>query len=117
MTARELYDTVLQDGVRLVLEGATLYMEGSDELLNKWRDVLRERKCELVAMIRQPDRLTQLREFCPRMWTPVHVKGGGYGLIWGVHARGVVVHVLKTNVLLTLDPEDVEIIGGTLDHG
>jgi hypothetical protein len=110
MNASELLERMRAEGLDVVIEGSHLFLQGPQDRIARWCTAAKAVKAELWALVRGPDRLGCLRQFCPQLWTPVRVKGVGVGRLWGVHARGVVVHVLETNVLLTLDPNEVEVI-------
>jgi hypothetical protein len=117
--ARELMIEAESLGIKLFIEGGRLGCrpKAPEEFRAKiiaHKDAL----FELVLAGERPpegvDSIDALRRFLPGLWKLVKISDGRVGLLWGVHARGVVVSLGPKMGLLTLDPDKVTILS---QHG
>lgn len=107
---RSLLDECERTGVQLTVENGRLRIAPAPslDLLSRLK-VHREELIELVCKASQqsPSSLEGLRRFAPSLWNTVRTVDGRIGVLWGVHARGVVVSFDPATPLLTLDPADL----------
>jgi hypothetical protein len=61
------------------------------------------------------DQIVELRRLTPGLLRSVKTKDGRRGVLWGVHARGVIVSFGSGRPLLTLEPTSISMICGEND--
>ena len=112
---KEILNEASQLGVKLFIEGGRLACQPKPPDFLSQR--IRENRDALFKLLISDEKfpdgvgsLEGLRKFAPNLWQLVRIKDGTIGLLWGVHARGIVVSLGPKAGLLTLNPEDVSIL-------